>query len=76
MRLREGFGQTECVVCIANFPWIEPRPGSMGKSAPEYDIQIMDKEGKQCDVGEEGEIVIKTANGKPPGLFLRILQGR
>jgi len=69
LRLREGFGQTECVVCIANFPWIKPRPGSMGKPAPEYDIQIMNNEGNQCDVGEEGEIVIKTADGKPPGLF-------
>ncbi len=69
LRLREGFGQTECVVCIANFPWIEPRPGSMGKPAPEYEIQIMDNQGNQCDVGEEGEIVIKTADGKPPGLF-------
>jgi len=69
LKLMEGFGQTECVVCIANFPWMEPRPGSMGKPSPGYNIQIMNTEGKQCDVGEEGEITIKTADGKPPGLF-------
>jgi acetyl-CoA synthetase len=69
LSLMEGFGQTESVVCIANFPWMEPRPGSMGKPSPNYYIQIMDSEGKTCDVGEEGEIVIKTADGNPPGLF-------
>ena len=69
LRLMEGFGQTETVVCIANFPWMKPRPGSMGKPAPGYDILLMDKHGKICDVGEEGEIVIKTVDGKPPGLF-------
>jgi acetyl-CoA synthetase len=41
----------------------------MGKPSPNYDIQIMDSEGKKCDVGEEGEIVIKTADDNPPGLF-------
>ena len=69
LRLMEGFGQTETVVCIANFPWMEPRPGSMGKPSPGYDIKLMDKEGKFVDVGEEGELVIGTEDGKPPGLF-------
>ncbi len=69
LRLMEGYGQTECVVCVANFPWMEPRPGSMGKPGPKYDILLMNNEGNICDVGEEGEIVIKTAEGKPPGLF-------
>lgn len=68
-KLMEGFGQTECVVCIANFPWMDPRPGSMGKPGPRYDIQLLNNEGNLCDVGEEGEIVIKTADNKPPGLF-------
>lgn len=69
LKLMEGFGQTETVVCIANFPWMEPRPGSMGKPSPGYDIVLMDKDGKLCDVGEEGELVIRTKEGKPPGLF-------
>ena len=69
LKLMEGFGQTECVVCVANFPWMEPRPGSMGKPSPRYQIELMDLEGNPCDVGEEGELVIKTEDGKPPGLF-------
>ena len=55
LRLMEGFGQTELVVCIDNFPWMEPRPGSMGKPSPGYDIKLMDKDGNICDVGEEGK---------------------
>lgn len=69
LRLMEGFGQTECVACVANFPWIKPRPGSMGKPSPNYDIELMNREGDPCDIGEEGEIVIKTSQQNPPGLF-------
>ncbi len=68
-RIMEGFGQTETVVALATFPWIEPRPGSMGKPSPGYDIDLMNDEGKSCEVGEEGQIVVRTANGRPPGMF-------
>jgi acetyl-CoA synthetase len=69
LRLMEGFGQTETVVCIANYPWMNPKPGSMGKPAPGFDIVLVGKNDKLCEVGEEGEIVIKTDKGKPVGLF-------
>ncbi len=69
LKLMEGFGQTESVVSVANFPWVKPKPGSMGKPSPGYLIELMDKDGRICDIGEEGEIVIKTEDGKPPGLF-------
>ncbi len=70
LRLMEGFGQTETVVCIANYPWMAPKPGSMGKPAPGFDIVLVDKNDKVCEVGEEGEIVIRTDRGKPVGLFI------
>jgi acetyl-CoA synthetase len=69
LKLMEGFGQTETVVSVANFPWMEPRPGSMGKPSPIYDIIIVDKDNKPSDVGEEGEIVIKTHEEHPIGVF-------
>jgi acetyl-CoA synthetase len=69
LKLMEGFGQTETVVCIANYLWMTPKPGSMGKPAPGFDIVLVDKNDKECEVGEEGEIVIKTDKGKPVGLF-------
>jgi acetyl-CoA synthetase len=70
LRLMEGFGQTETVVTIANFPWMTPKPGSMGKPSPLWDVVLVDKNDKICDVGDEGEIVVKTDHGKPPGLFV------
>lgn len=69
LKLMEGFGQTETVISVANFPWIEPKPGSMGKPSPRYNIKLMGNMGELCDVGEEGEIVIETDQYKPPGIF-------
>ncbi|WMW22847.1 AMP-binding protein [Methanolobus mangrovi] len=69
MKLMEGFGQTETVVSVATYPWLEPKPGSMGKPSPEYDILLLNGEGKPCEAGEEGEIVIDTSFGNPPGIF-------
>ncbi|HPJ30049.1 MAG TPA: AMP-binding protein [Methanothrix sp.] len=70
LRLMEGFGQTETVVAIANYPWMEPKPGSMGKPSPGYEMVLVDRNDRVCEVGEEGEIVIKTDGGKPIGLFV------
>ncbi len=66
----EGFGQTETTVLCANFEWITPKPGSMGKPSPLYDIDIVDEEGRSCPAGVEGNIVIKNLDRSlPPGLF-------
>ena len=69
IRLMEGYGQTETIVQIATFPWIEPRPGSMGKPSPYYDIDLVNDQGASCQVGEQGQIVIKTDKIKPVGMF-------
>lgn len=66
----EGFGQTETTVLCANFEWIQPKPGSMGKPSPLYDIDIVDENGHPCPTGVEGSIVIKNLDhAVPPGLF-------
>jgi acetyl-CoA synthetase len=66
----EGFGQTETTVLCATFPWLPPRPGSMGKPSPLYDIDIVDEEGNSCPAGVEGRIVIRDCRpADPPGLF-------
>lgn len=59
LRLTEGFGQSESSVMVANFEWFEPRPGSMGKPSPLYDIDLIDAEGNSCPAGVEGEIVVR-----------------
>jgi acetyl-CoA synthetase len=69
LKIREGFGQSETIAIIANFIWLEPRPGSMGKPAPAYNIELLDSENCIAELGEEGEITVNVENGSPPGLF-------
>ncbi|GHV32941.1 acetyl-CoA synthetase [Clostridia bacterium] len=70
LKLCEGFGQSESTVLVANMEWFEPRPGSMGKPVPLYDIELIDENGKPCAAGVEGELVILNHGGRPAGLFL------
>ena len=69
LKLMEGYGQTELTVTVATFPWMEPKPGSMGRPSPGYDIDIIDDNGNSCEVGEEGQIVVHTGKRKPVGMF-------
>lgn len=69
LKLMEGYGQTECTVALATYPWMTPKPGSMGKPSPGYDIDIVDETGNSCEIGNEGEIVIYTGKRKPVGMF-------
>ena len=70
LTLMEGFGQTETTLSIANLTGMNPKPGSMGKPVPLYDIQILRPDGTQAELGETGEICIKTSDKVPCGLFL------
>jgi acetyl-CoA synthetase len=69
LRLMEGYGQTECTVALATYPWVEPKPGSMGKPSPGYVIDLLNDSGQSCQVGEPGQIVIRTDKSKPVGMF-------
>ena len=69
LKLREGYGQTEMTAAVAVFPWMEPKPGSMGLPSPGYDIDLVDDEGRSCEVGEKGEIVVRTDARMPVGMF-------
>ena len=69
IRLMEGFGQTETTMTLGTFPWMEPKPGSMGVPNPQYDIDLLTPDGRPAEDGEQGQIVIRTGNGKPLGLF-------
>ncbi len=67
--IHEGFGQSEGTVLIGNFPWFDPCPGALGKPSPLYDIALVDENGQECQVGQEGEIVIRGLRETlPPGL--------
>jgi acetyl-CoA synthetase len=69
LRLMEGYGQTELTVVAGTFPWMQPKPGSMGRAAPGYDLDLVREDGTSCEVGEEGQIVIRTGRRRPVGMF-------
>ncbi len=69
VKLYEGYGQSETTLTVFTNPWIEPKPGSMGIPNPHYDIDLLTSDGRSAEVGEQGQIVIRTENGYPAGLF-------
>jgi len=69
LKLMEGFGQTETTLAVANLVGMEPKPGSMGRPSPLYDIDIIDPDGNPVKDGEVGEIVIRTDKEIPFGLY-------
>lgn len=69
IKLMEGFGQTETTLTIATYPWVEPKPGSMGVKNPQYDIDLLTAEGNWAEDGEQGQIVIRTHGKHVLGMF-------
>ncbi|MDL2270990.1 AMP-binding protein [Methanobrevibacter sp. OttesenSCG-928-I08] len=70
LRIKEGFGQTETTLAIATFIWLDAKPNSVGKPCPIFDIELLDAAGERADIGDEGEITVKTSGKGPhPGLF-------
>lgn len=69
LSLMEAFGQTETTVVLGNFDGMKPKPGSMGKPSPLYNVKLLDSDGKDVAPGETGEICINTQYGNPCGLF-------
>ena len=69
IKMMEGFGQTETTMTLGTFPWMDPKPGSMGIPNAQYDIDLLRADGTSCEDGEKGEIVIRVGDKKPIGLF-------
>ncbi len=69
LQILEGFGQTESTMIIGNMTGADHKIGSMGKPAPIYDVKLVDSDGNEVPVGENGEIVVNVSNGAPCGLF-------
>jgi acetyl-CoA synthetase len=61
LEIREGFGQSETSVMAAAFKWLPVKPGSMGKPAPLFGLNLLDEEGRSCDDGIVGNISITNA---------------
>ena len=70
--IRDGYGQSETTLLVANTLGMMVRPGSMGKPIPGYDVGIVDDEGHRLPAGQTGNIAVST-EPRPTGLFSEYL---
>ena len=65
----DGYGQTETINIIANFPGMKIKEGSMGRPCPGFEIEIIDNQANILEINQIGNIGIKITDPYPPGLF-------
>ena len=70
LHIRDGYGQTETTLQIANTPNQPMIPGSMGQALPGYRVALLDPDGNEAD---EGEIAL-ALDPPPLGLMQGYLQ--
>jgi acetyl-CoA synthetase/medium-chain acyl-CoA synthetase len=66
LTVRDGYGQTESTLLVANLPGLPVRPGSMGLAMPGQRVEVIDAAGEPLPPGEVGDIAV---HGAPPSLF-------
>jgi acetyl-CoA synthetase/medium-chain acyl-CoA synthetase len=66
LTIRDGYGQTESILLLGNFPGIPVRPGSMGLPMPGHDLAVIGDDGRPLPPGEVGDVALR---GQPPSLF-------
>ena len=68
LTINEFYGQTECnliVGCCADI--MEIRAGSMGRSIPGHEVEVIDEQGNPAETGTVGEVAVKSPD---PVMFL------
>ena len=65
----DGYGQTETINIIANFPGMKIKKGSMGRPCPGFEIEIIYNQANILEINQIGNIGIKITDPYPPGLF-------
>ncbi|MBI2185346.1 MAG: AMP-binding protein [Thaumarchaeota archaeon] len=69
LTIRDGYGQTEVTIVVANFPGVKVKSGSMGLPAPGFDVAVVDDAGKELPSASEGELAVRVKPNRPVGLF-------
>lgn len=64
--VREGYGQTETALLLANFLGMPSKDGALGLPSAQYHIELRNEDGQPAADGEIGEIVVVPQEGKHP----------
>jgi acetyl-CoA synthetase/medium-chain acyl-CoA synthetase len=70
LTIRDGFGQTETIILVANLPGMKLKPGSMGLPFARQDVLVVDDDLKEAESGTVGQIAVRVKPERPPSLFL------
>lgn len=68
--IHDGYGQTETVNLLANYPCLPKKPGALGKPTPGMDVAVVDNDGNALGPGNEGQIAVRVKPERPVGLFV------
>ena len=68
--IHDGYGQTETVNLLANYPCLPKKPGALGKPTPGMDVAVVDADGNPLGPGNEGQIAVRVNPQRPVGLFV------
>ena len=68
VEIAQGYGLTETSPIVTLGRGVPVRPTSVGRVLPGVDVALVDDSGTPVDVGDEGEIVVRS-----PGVFLGYL---
>ena len=60
--LLDGYGQTETLMTVLNYPGMSVKPGSMGRALPGIRTAILLESGELEHAGDEGELLIGLPN--------------
>ena len=60
--LLDGYGQTETLMTVLNYPPLAVKPGSMGKPLPGTVAAVIDAEGQIAPAGTPGRLAIRADN--------------
>lgn len=64
--VREGYGQTETALLLANFIGAPSKDGALGIPSAQYHIELRNEDGELAKDEEIGEIVVVPKNGQHP----------
>ena len=64
VEIAQGYGLTETSPVVTLGRGVPVRPSSVGRVLPGVDVALVDDAGTPVDVGDEGEIVVRS-----PGVF-------